>query len=143
MAEDLKNQLNINNQRSTPLYNTRLGRNQVKNGETAEGSFVDFLQQLRQEDPESGVKISSHAQKRIQSREITVDETTLKTLDQVLALGTEKGSRSTLVMAKNQAFILSIKDRTLVTALKKEEMDQYYFTNIDSVFISTEEKDAF
>jgi len=94
MAEDLKNQLNINNQRSTPLYNTRIGRNQVKNGETAEGSFVDFLQQIRQEET-TGVKISSHAQKRIQSREITVDETTLKTLDQVLALGAEKGSRST------------------------------------------------
>ncbi|HPX96893.1 MAG: hypothetical protein KBC39_01580 [Thermotogae bacterium] len=141
MAEDLKNQLNINNQRSTPLYNTRIGRNQVKNGETAEGSFVDFLQQIRQEET-TGVKISSHAQKRIQSREITVDETTLKTLDQVLALGAEKGSRSTLVMAKNQAFILSIKDRTLVTALKKEEMDQYYFTNIDSVFVSSEEKDT-
>ncbi len=71
-----------------------------------------------------------------------MDEATLKTLDQVLALGAEKGSRSTLVMAKNQAFILSIKDRTLVTALKKEEMDQYYGTNIDSVFVSSEEKDT-
>ncbi len=142
MAEDLKNQLIINNQRSTPLYNTRLGKSQLKHGEVTEGSFADVLQSVRQEEAPLGVKISSHAQKRIQSREIKVDEATLKTLDQVLALGAEKGSRSTLVMAKNQAFILSIKDRTLVTALKREEMDRYYFTNIDSVFVSPEEKET-
>jgi flagellar operon protein len=139
MAEDLKNQLNINNQRSTPLYNTQLGRNQVKNQENG-ATFIDLLQQLQKEDTAASVKISSHAQKRIQSREIQFDSTTLKTLDQVLEIGTQKGSKSTLVMAQNQAFILSIKDRTLVTALKQEEMNEYFFTNIDSVFVSSEEQ---
>jgi hypothetical protein len=38
-------------------------------------------------------------------------------------------------MFGSDAFILSVKDKTIVTAMKEEEMESRFFTNIDSVYI--------
>ena len=46
-----------------------------------------------------------------------------------------KGSRESLVMMDKAAFVVSIRNRTVITAVDQESMRQNVFTNIDSAVI--------
>jgi flagellar operon protein len=59
----------------------------------------------------------------------------LDTLGEVADEAGKKGAKNTLAMFGTDAFILSVKDKTIVTAMKEEEMESRFFTNIDSVYI--------
>ncbi|HPE68879.1 MAG TPA: TIGR02530 family flagellar biosynthesis protein [Thermotogota bacterium] len=127
--------LNIN-QRSTPLYGQNMVRNRpvTPDAVSSSGDFSSLVQQ-QLERQEEKVKISAHARQRMEKRNIPVDSSTMKTLDQVMQMAKQKGSRSTLAMLGNSAFILSVKDRTVVTVLNQDEMNSHFITNIDSVFV--------
>lgn len=129
MAE---NNLNVNS-RPLPIYGpskTQKAGQTRSDGQT----FQQLVQQIGQD--QQGIKVSAHAQKRIENRQITFDPTTLKTLEQVLDVAKNKGSSKTLVMLGNTAYLLSVKDRTLVTAMDSQEMNEHFFTQIDSVYVN-------
>ncbi len=47
-----------------------------------------------------------------------------------------KGSRDTLVLMDNTAFIVSVKNRTVITAVTGQRRQEDVFTNIDSAVIT-------
>jgi flagellar operon protein len=47
----------------------------------------------------------------------------------------QKGGRESLVMMGDSALVVSVKNRTVVTALDKAQMRGNVFTNIDSAVI--------
>lgn len=79
------------------------------------------------------VKFSSHAMKRLESRNIHLDEYGIAKINMAVERAGLKGAKDSLIMMDNTAFIINIPNRTVVTALPVEESSENVFTNIDSV----------
>jgi len=47
-----------------------------------------------------------------------------------------KGSRDSLVLVDGTAFVVSVSNRTVITAVGSEQMKDNVFTNIDSAVIA-------
>jgi flagellar operon protein len=99
----------------------------------AGGSFADVLAAKVQSSP---LRFSSHALQRIERRGIKVDEATLGRLDGGVARAAAKGSRDSLVLVDQTAFVVSVPNRTVITAVDREHMREQVFTNIDSAVIA-------
>lgn len=81
------------------------------------------------------LKISSHAQDRLKERSINLTDKDMKNLKDAVDNIRVKGGREALILYNNTAFITSIRNNTIITALDKESMRENVFTNIDSAII--------
>ena len=79
------------------------------------------------------VKFSSHATKRLESRNIEINETDMGKLNEAVKRAESKGAKDSLVMMNETAFIVNVPNRTVVTAVPMEQSEENVFTNIDSV----------
>ena len=79
------------------------------------------------------IKFSSHAEKRMETRNINLTQSDLDRLNGAIKKAEMKGSRDSLVMMDNNAFVVSVDNKTVVTAVQMEEAKEKVFTNIDSV----------
>jgi flagellar operon protein len=82
------------------------------------------------------LRFSGHALERIARRNIAIDESALSRLQAGVARAAGKGSRESLVLLDDTAFVVSIRNRTVVTAVDREHMREQVFTNIDSAVIA-------
>lgn len=94
-----------------------------------------FAQVLANQLPSQGLKFSQHAQERLQTRGINLSENDLKKLESAVDSVASKGGRESLVMMGNNAFVVSTKNRTVITAMDKDSMQGNVFTNIDSAVL--------
>ncbi|MBA4252183.1 MAG: flagellar protein [Chlorobiaceae bacterium] len=79
------------------------------------------------------IKFSAHALKRLESRNIQMDDLTMDKLTSAVEKAEAKGAKDSLVMLDDTAFIVNIANRTVVTTMPVKENDDKVFTNIDSV----------
>ncbi len=79
------------------------------------------------------LSFSGHAMKRIESRDIKLDDIKMGALQSAVDKAEAKGSKDSLVMMDDMAFIVNVPNRTVVTAMKLTEKSDSMFTNIDSV----------
>jgi flagellar operon protein len=79
------------------------------------------------------LKFSSHAMKRLESRNIQLSENEINKIQNALEKAESKGAKDSLVMMNDKAFIVNIPNKTVVTALSMDESSENVFTNIDSV----------
>ncbi len=79
------------------------------------------------------VKFSNHALKRLENRNIQLSDTEINKIRDAVQKAESKGSKDSLVMMNNTAFVVNIPNRTVVTALPVGESNENIFTNIDSV----------
>jgi flagellar operon protein len=82
------------------------------------------------------LSFSKHALERVQRRGITLDPTTLGRLHEGVGRAAGKGSRDSLVLVDGTAFVVSVPNRTVITAVGSEHMREHIFTNIDSAVIA-------
>jgi flagellar operon protein len=111
-------------------------RNGAANGaaNTAPGqSFADALEQAGGAEP---LQFSRHALARVQRRGIELDSATLGRLSDGVGRAASKGSRDSLVLVDGTAFVVSVSNRTVITAVGHEQMKDNVFTNIDSAVIA-------
>jgi flagellar operon protein len=100
----------------------------------ASGAFGDVLAgKLVEAGP---LKFSGHALDRIQRRGIDVGATELARLQDGVARAAAKGGRESLVLVDGTAFVVSVPNRTVITAVDREHMREQVFTNIDSAVIA-------
>lgn len=92
-------------------------------------SFKDILNQKLAQD--EGFKISNHAAERIKG--MNLDEQDMKKLDEGIKRAEEKGCKNSVLLYRDVAFVASIENRTIITAVQKERAKENIFTNIDSV----------
>jgi flagellar operon protein len=83
-----------------------------------------------------GLKFSKHAQDRLDSRDIRLNESDIASLQRAVSRAEEKGAKDSLVLLRDLAFIVSVKSRTVVTAVDGEHLRDNVFTNIDSAVIA-------
>lgn len=84
---------------------------------------------------EKEIKFSKHAMERMESRNIQLTDMDIKRLNSAFDKAEIKGVKDALILMDNQAFIASIKNKTVITAVEKETMEENIFTNIDGAVI--------
>ncbi|WP_066173043.1 TIGR02530 family flagellar biosynthesis protein [Bacillus marinisedimentorum] len=87
---------------------------------------------------EQPLKVSKHAEKRLQDRNITVQESTWKKLNERMAEARNKGIQDSLVVLKDAALIVSATNNTVITAMNREEAQSQIFTNINGTILIDE-----
>lgn len=88
------------------------------------------------------LKFSHHAQTRLESRDIQLSDADVRSLSDAVDRASEKGSQDSLLLMKNVAFIVNVRNRTVVTAVvadsaggNGENLNDNVFTNIDSAVL--------
>lgn len=84
---------------------------------------------------DAGLKFSNHAIERIQNRGIQFQPGDMQKLTTAVEKASDKGSKNALVLLGENAFVVSVKNKTVVTAMDKSLMKENVFTNIDSTII--------
>ncbi len=90
---------------------------------------------LRSHSP-AGVQFSRHALQRLERRGITVDQPVQERLDDGVTRAAGKGAREAVVFVDGTAFVVSVRNRTVITAVDRDHMRDHVFTNIDSAVIA-------
>lgn len=99
-------------------------------------SFRQVLEQTNvRRDDLQGVVFSKHANERLASRNINLNDEQMNRLNKGVMQAKEKSIKESLVMMDNIAFIVNIKNNTVVTAMDQETNDSNVFTNIDGAVI--------
>ena len=93
-------------------------------------SFADVLR------TQQAVRFSSHALQRVERRGIDGSPATLGRLNEGLDRAAAKGARASVVFVDSTAFVVSVPNRTVITAVDRDHMKQQVFTNIDSAVIA-------
>jgi flagellar operon protein len=84
----------------------------------------------------TGVKFSQHALQRLQSRNINIDQAGLAKLSSAVDKAAQKGAKESLVLMGNDlALVVSVKNKTVITAMDGASIKDNVFTNIDSAII--------
>ena len=102
-------------------------------GATTGPAFADVLRDAQSTQP---VQFSKHALQRLERRQLDVDPTTLNRLAGGIDRAAGKGSRDAVVLVDDTAFVCSVKNRTVITAVGRDQMKDHVFTNIDSAVVA-------
>jgi len=81
------------------------------------------------------LKVSNHAQTRLQSRDIQMDAAQWERVLDGVEKAAQKGAKESLVMIDDIALVVSVRNRTVITAVDQEHLKENVFTNIDSAVI--------
>ena len=99
------------------------------------GSFRDVLRTSTTAPAGAPLKFSAHAQQRLQSRGITLSQDDLANMNAMADKAAAKGAKNSLFMMRDVAMVVSITNRTVITAVDQNSMKDNVFTNIDSAAI--------
>ena len=105
-----------------------VGRPSANNG-------LPAFKQILQKELE-GVKFSQHASQRLQTRNIELSAKDMEKLNTAVNKAAQKGARESLILMNNElAFVVSVPNRTVITAMDGGNLKDNVFTNIDSAVI--------
>jgi len=94
-------------------------------------TFKDLLDKKKDEK----LKFSTHAQKRITTRNLKVDENEIANLEKGVGKLRKKGGKDSVVLLNEKAYVVSVQNNTVVTIIDNENLNENVFTNIDSMII--------
>lgn len=98
-------------------------------------SFEEALNIASEKNNSKEVTFSKHANARLASRNINLNDEQMMRLNKGIMQAKEKSIKESLVMMDNIAFIVNIKNSTVITAMDQETNDSNVFTNIDGAVI--------
>lgn len=104
--------------------------------EVPKGRGASFEEVFAQEIARGGLKFSAHAEKRLASRSIPLSPDELANLSNAVDRAAAKGARESLIIVGSTAFLVSVRNRTVITAIDGESLKENVFTNIDSAVIA-------
>ena len=99
-------------------------------------SFRSVLEQAAQTSTGSEpLRFSAHAMQRLQSRNISLTSEDVSRMNLMADKAAAKGAKQSLFILRDTAMVVSIKNRTVITAVDQDSMKENVFTNIDSAAI--------
>lgn len=101
----------------------------------SDASFQSLLKERIEQGQPQGVRLSRHAQERTQQRGIEMTPSLMRDLEASVEKASAKGARDIVVISPQQAFIVNVPSRMVITAMTTEEMKENVFTNIDGAVI--------
>lgn len=93
---------------------------------------VSFDKEL---DRATEIQFSKHAEKRLQSRNLSLNPVERAKLQDAVSSLEKKGAKDSLVLMGELALIVNVPSKTVVTAIAKDQMKDQVFTNIDSTVL--------
>lgn len=98
------------------------------------GIVGDFGSILKQElEKKAELKFSKHASQRLDDRNITINTELQNKLNEAIEMANGKGLRDMVIIDNQNAFVVNVPNRTVITAMCGSEMKNNIFTNIDGV----------
>mgnify|MGYP003419985055 FL=1 len=82
------------------------------------------------------IRFSKHASNRLADRNIELSQSQLERLNTGAERASEKGIKESLVLVDDLAFIVNVKNNTVITAMDQNETSENIFTNIDGAVIA-------
>ncbi len=102
---------------------------------TGGSTFRDVLRSTAPPSTAQPLKFSAHAQQRLASRNITLSSEDVAKMNAMADQAAAKGSKQSLFMMRDVAMVVSVQNRTVITAVDQDSMKNNVFTNIDSAAI--------
>lgn len=103
------------------------------------GTFADVLNDRLAETTkpktEEPLKFSAHAKARLQSRNIDLNAEDMAQLQEAVKKVQAKGSKESLILSDKGAFLVSVENNTVITAMDRGSLKENVFTNIDSTIM--------
>jgi flagellar operon protein len=106
-----------------------------KNGAVTKGnqqigaaSFQNILQQRI-------LQFSHHAETRLRQRGIVLRNDQIEKINNAIDKASAKGAKDSLILMQDVAMIVNIKNRTVITAMDSQTLEDHVFTQIDSAVI--------
>lgn len=126
------NRFYLANQPIQPIQPSGVNRSRTAQSNTAvSGGFEQALNQAI-----GGVKFSQHAMQRLQTRNINMTPAQMDQLKGAVDKAAQKGARESLILMNNDlALVVSVRNRTVITAMDGSSIKDNVFTNIDSAVI--------
>lgn len=118
-----------------------LSKGQINNSQQLnnESSFKDIfnsaLASKKSKSINYDLTFSKHASMRLENRNISLSDEQMERLNQGILKARDKNINESLVMMDDLAFIVSVNNKTIITALDKESSKDNVFTNIDGAVI--------
>ncbi len=131
MAKQINNLLipnvsKVGNKKGAQVNKNKLNQGQISEFKELLGKQIDHTQK------QHGIKLSMHAARRLNERQLSVDgDEYFKIKDAISKLKT-KGGQDSLVITGQGAYIVDVKNNTIVTAMDRSQMAENVFTKIDS-----------
>jgi flagellar operon protein len=107
----------------------------VKGGAQSQPGSLPFADFLADQLGAEGIRISAHAQARLRQSGVGIDAAAADRLKNAVERAEQKGSKDSLVLLDDLAFVVSVKNKTIITAVDSNRAKENVFTNIDSVVI--------
>jgi flagellar operon protein len=117
---------------NTPIVNNHTTKAKVNHSQNVNKSFAQHLQQTLQE---PNLKFSQHAKVRLEERGIDLSTELISRLNNGIKKAQEKGSHESLLLMEGLAFVVSVKNQTVITAMDQQSMADQVITNIDSAVL--------
>ena len=114
-----------------PVQGTAPGQPPSRNAPVKGPAFADVLAAKT-----AAPTFSRHALERLQQRGVELGEPTMQRLTGGISRAAGKGSRDSVIFIDGTAFVVSVKNNTVITAVPSERMREHVFTNIDSAVIA-------
>ncbi len=108
----------------------------ISSPQTSRQSDVKTEFQRILEQKTGAVEFSGHASKRLEQRGIQLDAADMERLSKAVDRAGSKGARESLVLLNGMAFVVSVSNRTVITAIDMENMKENVITNIDSAVLA-------
>jgi flagellar operon protein len=102
---------------------------------TSSESFRSILGQTAASGSTEPLRFSAHAMQRLQSRNISLTGDDVARMNAMADKAAAKGAKQSLFILRDTALVVSIKNRTVITAVDQDSMKDNVFTNIDSAAI--------
>ncbi|MGI6225034.1 MAG: TIGR02530 family flagellar biosynthesis protein [Peptococcales bacterium] len=108
------------------------GKERLKNDQPNKNFEEIFHNQLKTEEE---LKFSKHAQDRLSMRNIKLNQEAITQLNAAVEKARDKGAKESLILMNDIAFVVSIQNKTVITAVNGPNIRENVFTNIDSAVI--------
>ena len=105
-----------------------------KNNKTNKSS-TPFKKVFQEKINSSKIEFSKHAKERLQARKINISKAKMERLQKGVQKAETKGARDSLILVDDVAYIVSVKNNTVITAIDGDNMKEKVFTNIDSTVL--------
>ena len=92
----------------------------------------NFKEILREK---TGLNFSNHAIDRLSGRGVNLDNDKVDRLTKAVQMADRKGADHSLVLLDQLAFLVSVRNKTVITAVETDKMKEGVFTQIDSAII--------
>ena len=115
-----------------PLQPTIRQPHPSKQATTSKGAFLQHLQQAT---VKTELKVSKHANQRLEERNISISDAEWQLVSDKVSEARSKGVNDSLVLMEQAALIVSAKNATVITAMDRMEAKDQLFTNIDGTIV--------